>query len=57
MTESEITGPESTYNSIITTDGAWGRGEGVGGTEEGAAGLDSVTTLPDHSANGTAQHV
>ena len=41
----------------VTTDGAGGRGEGVGGTEDGAAGLDGVTALPDHGADGAGAHV
>jgi hypothetical protein len=45
------------YNGVVTTDGARGRGERVGGTEEDTAGLDSVTTLPDHGADGAATHV
>jgi len=41
----------------VTTDGAGGGGEGVGGTEDGAAGLDGVTALPDHGADGAGAHV
>jgi hypothetical protein len=41
----------------VTTDGARGGGEGVGGTEDGAAGLDGVTALPDHGADGAGAHV
>lgn len=41
----------------VATDGAGGRGEGVGGTEDGTAGLDGVTALPDHGADGTRAHV
>lgn len=46
-----------TYNGEVTTDGAGLRGERVGGTEDLAAGLDGVTALPDHGANGAAAHV
>ena len=41
----------------VATDGARGGGKGVGGTEDGAASLDGVTTLPDHGADGARQHV
>jgi hypothetical protein len=41
----------------VATDGAGGRGGGVGGTEEDTAGLDGVTTLPDHGADGAGGHV
>lgn len=41
----------------VTTDGAGSGGQGVGGTQDGAASLDSVLALPDHGADGTAQHV
>ena len=41
----------------VTTDGTGGGGQGVGGTEDGTAGLDDVLTLPDHGADGAAQHV
>ena len=41
----------------VATDGAGGRGGGVGGTEEDAVGLDGVTALPDHGADGARVHV
>ena len=41
----------------VTTDGAGGRGKGVGGAEENTAGLDGVTALPDHGADGARGHV
>ena len=41
----------------VTTDGARGGGEGVGGAEEDTAGLDGVTSLPDHGADGARGHV
>jgi hypothetical protein len=44
-------------DGVVTTDGARGGGEGVGGTEDGAAGLDGVTALPDHGADGAGTHV
>jgi len=43
--------------SIVTTDGAWGRGKGVCGTEHGTAGLDGVQTLPDHSNDRARSHI
>jgi hypothetical protein len=43
--------------SVVATDGARGGGEGVGGTEDGAAGLDGVTAFPDHGADGAGAHV
>jgi hypothetical protein len=46
-----------TYNGKVTTDGARGGGKRVGGTEDDAAGLDGVTALPDHGADGTRGHV
>lgn len=44
-------------DGVVTTDGARGGGQGVGGTQDGTAGLDDVLALPDHGADGTAQHV
>lgn len=44
-------------NGEVTTDGARGGGKRVGGTEDGAAGLDDLTALPDHGDDGAAQHV
>jgi hypothetical protein len=41
----------------VATDGAGGRGERVGGAEDGAAGLDGVTAFPDHGADGAGAHV
>jgi hypothetical protein len=46
-----------TYDGEVTTDGTGGGSQGVGGTEENTAGLDGVLTLPDHGADGAAQHV
>lgn len=46
-----------TYNGVVTTDGARGGGKRVGGTEDGTAGLDGVTALPDHGADWAATHV
>ena len=42
---------------VVTTDGTGSGGQGVGGTQDGTAGLDGVLALPDHSADGAAQHV
>jgi hypothetical protein len=42
---------------VVTTDGAGSGGKGVGGTEDGAAGLDGVTALPDHGADGARAHI
>lgn len=47
----------SSYDGVVTTDGTGGGGQGVGGTEEDTAGLDGILALPDHSADGAAQHV
>jgi len=44
-------------DGIVTTDSAGGRGKRVGSTEDGAAGLASITPFPDHGDDGTAQHV
>lgn len=41
----------------VTTDGARGRGQGVGGTEDGAASLDDVLALPNGGNNGAGEHV
>lgn len=46
-----------TYDGEVTTDGTRLRGKRVGGTEDLAASLDSVTALPDHGADGAAAHV
>jgi len=47
----------SNIDGVVTTDGTWGRGERVGGTEKDTAGLDSITTFPDHGADGSASHI
>lgn len=41
----------------VTSDGTGGGLQGVGGTQDGSTGLDSVQTLPDHTDNGTRVHV
>jgi hypothetical protein len=45
------------YEGEVTTDGARGGGERVGGTEDGTASLDGVTAFPDHGADGTRAHI
>jgi hypothetical protein len=52
-----VFGTDWTYKSEVTTDGARGRSKGVGGTEDGAAGLDGVAAFPDHGADGAGAHV
>lgn len=47
----------SDIDGVVTTDGAWGGGQWVGGTEENAAGLDGVLALPDHGADWARVHV
>lgn len=62
----------SDINGEVTTDGTWGGCERVGGAEENlgvsivgdgegrlltTAGLDSITTLPNHSADWSGTHV
>jgi hypothetical protein len=47
----------SSYDGVVTTDGTGGGSQGVGGTEDGTAGLNDVLTLPDHGADGAAEHV
>jgi hypothetical protein len=47
----------STYNGVVTTDGARLGRKGVGGTEDDTASLDGVTALPDHGADGARGHV
>jgi hypothetical protein len=44
-------------NGKVTTDGSGSRGGRVGGAEEDTAGLDGVTALPDHGADGARVHV
>lgn len=50
-------GGKGTYDSEIPTDSARLGSEGVGGTEELAAGLDDFFALPDHGADGAGCHV
>lgn len=45
------------YNSVVTTDGAWSRGHWVGGTEDLATDLAGLAALPDHGADGAGCHV
>lgn len=55
--EERLVGSRMTYNGKVTTDGAGGGGKRVGGTEDDTAGLDGVTALPDHGADGAGSHV
>jgi hypothetical protein len=50
-------GKGCTYDGEVTTDGSGLGSEGVGGTEDLAAGLDGITALPDHGADGAGAHV
>lgn len=47
----------SDIDGVVTTDGTWGRGQWVGGTEEGTTGLDGITSFPDHGADWARVHV
>jgi len=47
----------SDIDGEISTDGTRLRGKRVGGTEEGTSSLDSITTFPNHSADGSASHI
>ncbi len=42
---------------VVAADRSWGRGQWVGGTEDGAAGLDGITAFPDHGADRAGSHV
>ena len=44
-------------DGVVTTDGTGSGGQGVGGTQDGTASLDDVLALPNHGADGAAQHV
>lgn len=44
-------------DSVVATDGTWGRCERVGSTEDHAAGFAGVTTFPNHGNDWTAEHV
>jgi hypothetical protein len=50
-------GCNQTYNSKVTTDGARLGRKRVGGAKKDTAGLDGVTALPDHGADGAGRHV
>jgi len=47
----------SDINGEVSADGTWEGCEGVGGSEEGTTGLDSITTFPNHSADWSAAHI
>lgn len=44
-------------DGVVAADGTWGGGEGVGGSEKDTAGLDGITTFPNHGADWSATHV
>jgi len=44
-------------DGVVAADCAWGGGERVGGTENGAAGLDDFTAFPDHGADRARGHI
>lgn len=46
-----------TYNGIVATDGSGAGCERVGGTENDTAGLDGITSLPDHGGNWAGSHI
>jgi len=47
----------SDIDGEVTADSTRLGGKRIGGTEEGTAGLDSITTFPDHGADGSAAHI
>ena len=47
----------SDIDGEVAANGAWRRGERVGGTEESAASLDDVFAFPDHGTHWAAAHV
>lgn len=47
----------SDVDGVVAADGAGGGGERVGGSEENTAGLDGITTFPDHGADWSAAHI
>lgn len=44
-------------DGVVATDGAGGGGKGVGGTEKDTTGLNGITALPNHGADGARVHV
>lgn len=47
----------SNSEGVVTADGARERSKGVGGTEDGAASLDGIQTLPNSGDNRASAHV
>jgi len=47
----------SDINSVVTTDGTGGRCQRVGGAEENASSLNSVSSFPNHGADRSREHV
>jgi len=52
-----VTDIASDIDGEVTTNGTRLGGKRVGGTEEGTSSLDSITTFPNHSADGSASHI
>merc|ERR1711909_242857 len=52
-----VTDVAANMDGVVTTDCPRERSGGVGLAQHHASGLDSVQTLPHHSAHGTAGHV
>lgn len=44
-------------NGVVTSNGAWSRGEWVGGSQERSSSLDGVGSLPDHGTDWARVHV
>ena len=52
-----VTDVSANVDGIVASDGARGRCERVGSTKNGSAGLTGISSFPDHSDDGTAEHV
>merc|ERR1712050_83133 len=52
-----VTDVSADIDTEIASDGAWGRGQWVGGAEHSSSLLDGVLALPDHSADWSTVHV
>jgi len=44
-------------DGVVEANGSWGRGTGVGGTEDSTASLDDVAAFPDHGDDRSRRHV
>lgn len=52
-----VTDVSASDDAVISSDGSWVGGQGIGGSEDETTGSDDTDTFPDHADDGAWKHV